>query len=85
MLRFLNWPRRLIWKMKYGRLAMSDCPVMGEGLGHVWVSSGDDDKAMACSACKVSIPKAQPAPPRCSWLVSVKATIQWLFQRRPRL
>ena len=33
MLRFLNWPRRLIWKMKYGRLAMSDCPVMGGGAG----------------------------------------------------
>ena len=69
----------------YDAIRRGDCPALGGGLGHAWVSSGDDDKAMACSACKVSIPKAQPAPPRRSWLVSVKATIQGLFQRRPRV
>ena len=54
MLRFLNWPRRLIWKMQYGRLAMSDCPVMGEGLSHVWVGSGLN---MGCTACHLNIPR----------------------------
>ena len=52
MLRFLNWPRRLIWKMKYGRLAMSDCPVIGEGLEHVWVGN----PLMTCTACGRTIP-----------------------------
>ena len=50
MLRFLNWPRRLIWKMKYGRLAMSDCPVIGEE--HVWVGN----PLMTCTACGFTIP-----------------------------
>ena len=48
----LNWPRRLIWKMKYGRLAMSDCPVPGEGLEHVWVGN----PLMTCTACGFTIP-----------------------------
>ena len=52
MLRFLNWPRRLIWKMQYGRLAMSDCPVMGEGLEHVWVGN----PLMTCTGCGLTIP-----------------------------
>ena len=68
--------------MNYDAIRHGDCPALGEGLGHVWVSSGDDD---GCSACRVSIPKAQPAPPRRSWLESVKATIQGLFPRRPRV
>ena len=53
MLRFLNWPRRLIWKMQYGRLANSDCPATGEGLSHVWVGGGLN---MGCTACGLNIP-----------------------------
>ena len=71
--------------VNYDAIRRGDCPTLGRGLGHAWVSSGDDDKTMGCSLCGVSIPKTQPAPPRRSWLVSVKATIQWLFQRRPRV
>ena len=63
----------------YDAIRRGDCPALGEGLGHVWVASDDTSD---CAACGVSIPKAQPAR---SWLVSVKATIQGLFQRRPRV
>ena len=38
--------------MNYDAIRRGDCPALGEGLGHAWVSSGDDDKAMGCSAAE---------------------------------
>ena len=55
-----------------------DCPAFGEGFGHAWVSS---DNTSDCTACGMSIPKAQQAPRR-SWLESVKKWgrrwVRWL-------
>ena len=42
-----------LWREKYGTLANSDCPVIGEGLSHAWTGDGLN---MACTACGLNIP-----------------------------
>ena len=63
--------------MDYDDIRRGDCPVMGEGLGHAWVSSlGPDDPTMGCTACHTTIPK--PEPPTRSLLDTLRA---WLRGR----
>ena len=42
-----------LWREKYGTLANSDCPMIGEGLSHAWTGDGLN---MACTACGLNIP-----------------------------
>ena len=63
----------------HNAIRRGDCPVLGNGLGHAWVSAGDDDPDMGCSACGARVSKV---PPRRSWLESVKKWgrrwVRWL-------